>query len=134
MNRFYILYYVAAACTISAGIIHLYLGPNFLRFNPNGAILFFAGGAAQIFWGFPLVRRMGKAWYLGGIGGTLILVAIWVTTRFEGNPLTGRGLGINSMSILAESLEISFIGLCAAILIVQSRMKRLDEKTATEHR
>ncbi len=41
--------YLEAAATAIAGILHLTLAPNMLNFNPNGAKLFFGGGAAQVF-------------------------------------------------------------------------------------
>ena len=119
------LYYGAAAATAIAEILHLILAPNMLNFNPNGAILFFVGGAAQVFWALPMARGWGKPWYYIGIGGTLILIAIWVTTRFPGNPITGRGGQINEMGIAVELLEVAFVGLTAAIIMVESREKRM---------
>ncbi|HEU4605358.1 MAG TPA: hypothetical protein VFS46_03885 [Nitrososphaera sp.] len=88
-----VMYYAAAAATAIAGILHLTLAPNMLNFNPNSAILFFAGGAAQVFWAIPMARRWGKAWHGIGIGGTAALMAIWVITRMPGNPITGRAAG-----------------------------------------
>jgi hypothetical protein len=119
------LYYGAAAATAIAGILHLTLAPNMLNFNPNGAILFFVGGAAQVFWALPMARAWGKPWYYVGIGGTLVLIAIWVITRFAGNPITGRGGQINEMGVAVEVLEVTFVGLTAAIIMVESRVKRM---------
>jgi peptidoglycan/LPS O-acetylase OafA/YrhL len=76
-----VLYYAAAQATAMAGILHLTLAPNMLNFNPNGAILFFAGGTAQVFWALPMARRWGKVWYGIGIGGTIVLMSIWMITR-----------------------------------------------------
>jgi hypothetical protein len=72
------LYYAAAATTAIAGILHLTLVPGTLNFNPNGAILFSVGGIAQIFWALPMIRKWGRVWYSVGIGGTLVLIAIWI--------------------------------------------------------
>lgn len=115
------LYYAAAGATAIAGILHLMLAPNLLNFNPNGAILFFVGGIAQLFWIVPMVRRWGRPWYAIGIGGTAVLIAIYVTTRIEGNPITGRGFEVNEMGIAVEALEAAFIGLAAAILAMESK-------------
>lgn len=58
-----VLYYTAAAATAIAGILHLMLAPNMLNFNPNGATLFFVGGAAQVFfWALSMVRRWVWVW------------------------------------------------------------------------
>lgn len=119
------LYYGTAATTAIAGILHLILAPNMLNFNPNGAILFFVGGAAQVFWALPMARAWGKPWYYVGIGGTLVLIAIWVITRFPGNPITGRAGQINEMGIAVELLETAFVVLTAAIIIIESRAKRM---------
>lgn len=122
------LYYAAAGATAIAGILHLTLAPNFLNFNPNGAILFFVGGIAQLFWVVPMVRRWGRPWYAGGIGGTAVLIAIWVITRMEGNPITGRGLSVNEMGIAVEALQAAFIGLAAAALAMESKVAMKKEQ------
>ncbi len=127
-----VLYYVAAAATAIAGILHLVLAPNMLNFNPNGAILFFVGGAAQVFWALPMVRRWGRVWYGVGIGGTAVLMSIWIITRFPGNPITGRGGGVNEMAAATEAMQGVFIGVTIAILVIESRMRKLDKKTASE--
>ena len=100
-----VLYYAAAATTAIAGILHLIMTPNILNFSPNGAILFSVGGAAQIFWAVPMIRRWGRVWYSVGIGGTLALIAIWTITRTPGNPITGRGAMVNEMGIAVEAMQ-----------------------------
>lgn len=123
------LYYAAAATTAIAGILHLTLAPNMLNFNPSGAMLFFVGGAAQLFWVVPMIRRWGRIWYGVGIVGTLVLIAIWIITRIPGNPITGRGGMVNEMGIAVEAIQWAFVGLTAAILVVESRRKRIDKRT-----
>ena len=126
------LYYSAAATTGVAGILHLILAPNMLNFNPSSAILFFVGGAAQLIWVVPMIRRWGRVWYGIGIGGTLVLIAIWMITRIDGNPITGRGGMINEMGIAVETMQWAFVGLTAAILVMELRMKRIDKRTALD--
>lgn len=122
------LYYAAAATTAIAGI----LAPNTFNFNPNGGILFIVGGAAQIFWALPMIRKWGRVWYGVGIAGTLILIAIWIITRLPGNPITGRGGMINEMGIAVEVMEWAFVGLTAGIVAFESKRKRLDKKNAVD--
>ena len=112
------LYYAAAATTAIAGILHLTLAPNMLNFNPSGAILFFVGGAAQLFWVIPMIRRWGGIWYGIGIVGTLVLIAIWIITRIPGNPVTGRGGMVNEMGIAVDAIHWAFVALTALILVV----------------
>jgi hypothetical protein len=129
-----VLYYAAAATTAIAGILHLIMTPNILNFSPNGAILFSVGGAAQIFWAIPMMRRWGRVWYSVGIGGTLVLIAIWTITRMPGNPITGRGAMVNEMGIAVEAMEWAFVGLAAAIIMTEYKMKRLDRKSEIDSR
>ncbi|MFL6485923.1 MAG: hypothetical protein ACJ71D_04330 [Nitrososphaera sp.] len=126
------LYYAAAATTAIAGILHLTQGPNMLNFNLNGAILFFVGGLAQLFWVVPMIRRWGRVWYSVGIAGTLVFIAMWVITRVPGNPITGRGGMISDMGIAVEVMQFAFVALTGAIIAIESMRKRIDKKTASE--
>ncbi|MFL6310223.1 MAG: hypothetical protein ACJ70T_09525 [Nitrososphaera sp.] len=126
------LYYAAAATTAIAGILHLTQGPNMLNFNLNGAILFFVGGLAQLFWVVPMIRRWGRVWYSVGIAGTLVFIAIWVITRVPGNLITGRGGMISDMGIAVEVMQFAFVALTGAIIVIESMRKRIDKKTASE--
>lgn len=132
MNAKWLLYYAAAATTAIAGIFHLTLAPNMINFNPSGAILFFIGGAAQLFWAVPLTRRWGKVWYGIGIGGTLVLIAIWIITRMPGNPINGGGGMINEIGIAVEAMQWAFVGLATAIVAMDLRVKRIDKRTALD--
>jgi hypothetical protein len=129
-RKYSVLYYAAAGATAIAGILHLILAPNMLNFNPNATILFAIGGAAQVFWAVPMARKWGRTWYSIGIAGTIAFLLIWVITRFPGNPITGRGGGVNEMAIAVEAMEALFIGLAATILVIESRMKKIDGKVA----
>jgi peptidoglycan/LPS O-acetylase OafA/YrhL len=126
------LYYAAAATTALAGILHLTLAPNMLNFNLNGALLFFVGGAAQLFWVIPMIRRWGRIWYGIGIVGTLVLIAIWIITSIPGNPISGRGGMVNELGIAVDAIQWAFVGLTAAILVIESRRKRIDKRTASD--
>lgn len=128
----YGLYYAAAATTAIAGILHLILAPNTFNLNPNGGILFIVGGIAQIFWAVPMIRKWGRVWYGVGIGGTLVLIAIWIITRIPDNPITGRGGMVNEMGIAVETMQWAFIGLTAGIIAYESKRKRVDRKTASD--
>jgi hypothetical protein len=112
-----LLYYVAAACTFIAGILHLTLVQNAIDRNVNNAIFFLVGGLAQIFWVLPVMRQWGRGWYYVGIAGTLVLIIMWIITRIPGNPITGRGGPIGEMAIVIEVFQVAFIALSIVILI-----------------
>ncbi len=125
-----ILYYAAAATTAIAGILHLIQAPSVLDFSLNFFIFFSVAGIAQIFWVVPMIRKWGLPWYLIGIGGTIILIVLFVITRMPGNPITGRGGPVSPLGLAIEVFQVAFIGLSIAIIIYESRRKKLSGKTA----
>lgn len=127
-----ILYYGAAATTAIAGILHLIQGSNVLGFNLNFGIFFIVSGLAQLFWVLPIIRRWGLPWYYVGIGGTIVLIILFVITRMPDNPITGRGGPLSPMAIAIEVLQVAFIGLTVAIIVYERKRKQLSGKTATE--
>jgi hypothetical protein len=127
-----VLYYAPAATTAIAGILHLVLAPNILGFNLNTGIFFIVAGIAQLFWVVPMIRRWGRPWYLIGIGGTIVLIILFAITRMPDNPITGRAGPIMPMAIAIEVFQAAFIGLSIAIIIYESRRKRISGKTAAE--
>jgi hypothetical protein len=97
-------------------MLHLMLGPNNLNFNLNQGILFIVGGAAQVFWIIPMIRRWGVGWYSVGMAGTAVFAALFFITRMPGNPITGRGAPSNNpVAISIEICQVIFIGLAAVI-------------------
>jgi hypothetical protein len=116
-----ILYYAAAATTAISGILHLSLVPNVIGRNPNSGIFFIISGIAQIFWVIPMLKRWGRIWYFVGIGGTIILIIMWVITRVPGNPITGRGGPISEMAIVIEIFQIAYIVITAIIILKERR-------------
>src|ERR671918_839317 len=117
------LYYAAAATTAIAGILHLIQASNSLGFNLNTGIFFIVAGIAQLFWVVPMIRRWGMPWYYVGIGGTIVLIILYVITRMPDNPITGRGGPISPMAIAIEVFEAAFIGLTVAIIVYESKRK-----------
>jgi hypothetical protein len=134
MNRISLLCYAAAATTAIAGILHLLIVPNALGFSINNAVFFLVAGIAQLFWVVPMIRRWGTPWYVVGIAGTGVLIALYTITRIPGNPVTGRGGPVNEMAIAIEALQLAFIGLAAAVIVMEKRIKRQDKKTVNETR
>ena len=127
-----ILYYVAAATTAIAGILHIIQASNVLGFNLNFGIFFIVSGIAQLFWVVPMIRRWGLPWYYVGIGGTIVLIILFVITRMPDNPITGRGGPISPIGLATELLQAAFIVLTAIIIVYESKRKQLSGKTASE--
>jgi hypothetical protein len=121
-----ILYYAAAATTAIAGILHLIQAPNVLDFSLNFFIFFSVAGIAQIFWVVPMIKKWGLPWYLIGIGGTIVLIALFAITRMPDNPITGRGGPVSPLGLAIEVMQAAFIGLSIAIIIYESKRKRIS--------
>jgi hypothetical protein len=127
-----ILYYAAAATTAIAGILHLIQASDVLGFSLNFFIFFLVAGMAQLFWVVPMIRRWGRPWYFVGIGGTIVLIILFVITRLPNNPISGRAFPTGPMAIAIEVMQAAFIGLTIAIIIYESKRKQLSGKTASE--
>jgi hypothetical protein len=132
MARITTVLYYAAATTAIAGILHLVLAPNFLEFNLNTGIFFIVAGIAQLFWAVPMIKKWGRPWYLTGIGGTIIIIALFAITRMPDNPITGRGGPNSPMALAIEVMQVAFIGLSIAVIIYESKVKKeLSGKAAS---
>jgi hypothetical protein len=127
-----VLYYAAAATTAIAGILHLIQAPNVLDFSLNFFFFFSVAGIAQIFWVVPMIKRWGLPWYLIGIEGTIVLIALFAITRMPDNPITGRGGPISPLGLAIEVMQAAFIGLSIIIIIYESRRKRISGRNAAE--
>ncbi len=114
-----LLFYVAAASTFIAGVLHLAVIPMFFTLMPFDVTIFFlVSGAAQLFWVIPILRRWSNLWHFVGIGGTAILIALFVIA------VPGRGLQVSGFEIAIELVQIVFI--ISSIMIV--REKNIEDK------
>jgi hypothetical protein len=118
MNR--ILFYVAAASTFMAGVLHLAIIPMFFTLMPmNVTIFFLVSGVSQLFWVIPVLKRWNNLWYYVGIGGTMILIALFVIA------VPARGLPVSELEVTIEIIQIVFI-ICS-IRIVKGRTTILEK-------
>jgi hypothetical protein len=113
-----LLVYAAAGCTLIAGVLHLSLASNVIVNNLQVGVFFLVAGIAQVFWTLPILRTWGRVWTYVGIGGTIILIIIWIITRFPDNPIIGRDLPVNSIGVAVEVFQIAFIVLCSLIIAI----------------
>ncbi len=94
-KRILILCFAAAAVTVIAGILHLKMAPGALSHNLGQGILFLIGGALQVFWAVPVIKRWGKVWQIIGIIGTAVFFILWLTSMLhllpETNEMQGGG-------------------------------------------
>jgi hypothetical protein len=119
--------YAAGACTLIAGILHLSLASDVIVNNLQVGVFFLVAGIAQVFWTLPTSRTWGRIWTYVGIGGTIVLIIIWIITRFPDNPIIGRDLPVNSMGIAIVAFQIAFIVLCS-LIIARGPRKAVNKK------
>jgi hypothetical protein len=104
-----ILFYGAAASTFIAGVLHLAIVPMFFNKMPaNVAIFFIISGLAQLFWVVPVIKRWSNIWYYVGIGGTAILIILWIIVVPHN--------GISELEVAIEFFQIVFVILCIIIV------------------
>src|SRR5215831_11725164 len=75
----------------------------------NVTIFFLVSGATQMFWVIPVLKGWRNVWYYVGIGGTMILIALFVIA------VPGRGLPISVLEVTIELIQIIFI-ICSIII------------------
>jgi uncharacterized membrane protein YuzA (DUF378 family) len=116
------LFYAAAASTLIAGVLHLAIVPMFFtQMSVDTTIFFVVSGLAQIFWVIPVIKRWSKPWYYVGIGGTVILIIMYLIA------VPGSGYPVNQLDIAIEVFQIAFIILCS-IIIVKDRTASILHK------
>jgi hypothetical protein len=105
--------------------LHLAIILMFFAFTPVNVMIFFlVSGACQLFWVIPVLKRWSNVWYYIGIGGTAILIALFVIA------VPARGLPISELEITTELVQIVFI--IGSIIIVKERTTKAKIASARE--
>lgn len=120
MNRtFEALIYGAAASTFIAGVLHLALVPMFFnQMTPDVIIFFIGSGLAQLFWIIPTIKRWIYPWYYIGMGGTIILILLWIIA------IPGSGYPIGGMDVAIEVSQIAFVIL--SVIVIKKNREELS--------
>ena len=117
------LFYAAAASTLIAGVLHLAIVPMFFtQMSIDTTIFFIVSGLAQIFWVIPVINRWSKPWYYVGIGGTVILIIMYLIA------VPGSGYSVSQLDIAIELFQIAFIILCSIIIVKDRTTSRLYKR------
>jgi hypothetical protein len=111
LNNQILFYGAAAATTFIAGVLHLAIVPMFFNKMPTNVTIFFIiSGLAQLFWFIPVIKRWSSIWYYIGIGGTVILIILWIVA------VPARGLAVSELEVAIEFFQGVFIILCIIIV------------------
>jgi FtsH-binding integral membrane protein len=114
------LYLGAAACTGTAGILHLMFVPSSIMAGIQYTLVFLISGLAQLFWVLPMVKRWGRIWNIVGLAGTTVLVGMtgYVIVESVKNPqLTPPGVLESAIAI--EICQVVFVILSATIIFAK---------------
>jgi hypothetical protein len=115
-----VLVYGAVASTLIAGVLHLALVQMFFKqMRPDVLIFFIASGLAQLFWIIPTVKRWILPWYYIGIGGTIVLILLWIIA------IPGSGYPIGDMDVAIEASQVAFIIL--SVIIIKKNREELNK-------
>jgi hypothetical protein len=125
----HILFYIAAATTMIAGVLHLaMIGPSLKPINfpmellPYTDGLFLISGITQIFWAVPMALRWNTRWFYAGLIGTIALTSLIALTRIP-NEITGIALqDKNPMALLTEVMQTTYIVTTITIILNMKRM------------
>jgi hypothetical protein len=91
--------------------LHLALVPIFFKQMSLDVMMFFIiSGLAQLFWVIPTIKKWILPWYYIGIGGTIVLVILWIIA------IPGSGYPIHETDVAIEVSQIAFIILCIIII------------------
>jgi uncharacterized membrane protein YuzA (DUF378 family) len=116
-----ILFYAAAASTFIAGVLHLTIVPMFFAQMPiNATVFFIISGLAQLFWVIPVIKRWSKPWYYIGIGGTAILIILWIIAVPHN--------GVSELEVAIELFQVVFIVICGIIIAKGRTIPKFEEK------
>ena len=69
------------------------MAPGSLSHNFEEGILFLVGGALQVFWAVPVIKRWGKIWQIIGIVGTAVFFVLWLTDMLHVLPVGNEAHG-----------------------------------------
>jgi uncharacterized membrane protein YuzA (DUF378 family) len=118
-----LLYYVAAACTFIAGVLHLAIVPMFFaQMSIDVTIFFVVSGLAQLFWVVPTIKKWSKPWFYVGIGGTVILIIMYFVA------VPGSGYPISPLDLAIEASQIIFVILCTIIIFKDRTTAKVSGK------
>ena len=123
--------YAAAALSLVAALIHLWVMPEHFREWWGYGAFFLASAVAQVLYVPLLLRWPGRTILLLGVGGNLAIVSLYLLTRTVGIPLfgphAGEVEGAGFMDLCATTSELGIVAALGALLLrgLPSDRKRL---------
>ena len=126
IERFRLSKYLIAVLAITTGIIHLLLLEEHLEESVLFGIFFVVSGAALIGYSIVAMFTSRRVVYYVGIGGTVILIGLYLFTRLVFVPFSPDG-GVESISgldILTKVIEAALLG--TLVYALSAQRKKLE--------
>ena len=112
--------YAAAALSLLAALIHLWVVPEHLEEWWGYGAFFLVCAGAQALFAFALLRRPGRPLLLLGVAGDLSIVILWLVTRTTGVPLgphAGDAEVVGALDLVCTLAEAAVVvGLGALVM------------------
>jgi hypothetical protein len=113
--------YAAAALSLVAALIHLWVMPEHFREWWGYGAFFLASAVAQVLYAPLLLRWPSRTILLLGVGGNLAIVSLYLLTRTVGIPLfgphAGEVEGAGFMDLCATTSELGIVAALGAVLL-----------------
>ncbi|MCA1728491.1 MAG: hypothetical protein LC751_03450 [Actinobacteria bacterium] len=120
-NRSKRILHAAAALSLLAALIHLWVMPEHFEEWWGYGTFFLISATAQGFYGAALLRWPSRPLLLLGIGGNLSIIVLYLLTRTVGIPFFGPGAGevegVGVADLWATTAELALVGLLGALLL-----------------
>ena len=110
--------HLAAALSLLAALIHLWVTPEHLEEWWGYGTFFLIAAIVQGLYGVALLRRPRRPLLLLlGIGGNLSIVVLYLLTRTVGGPHAGEVEGVRVADLSATAAELALVGVLGALLL-----------------
>jgi hypothetical protein len=107
---------VAAALSLLAAAMHLWVVPEHLEEWWGYGAFFVVLTVAQGLYGFGLLRRPSRPYLLLGVAGNLAVAILWLVTRTTGIPLLGPHAGeVEGVGALDLACTLAEVGIVAGL-------------------
>ncbi len=108
--------YAAAALSLLAALIHLWVTPEHFEEWWGYGAFFLVAAAVQVLYAPLVLVRPTRMVLLGGIAGNLAIVALYLLTRTVGIPLFGPGAGeVEGFGFVDVCATASEVGIAVAL-------------------
>ena len=120
-GRSKVILYVAAALSLFAALIHLWVMPEHFEEWWGYGTFFLVAAMAQGLYGLALLRWSWQPLLLLGIGGNLAVIALYSITRTVGIPFFGPHVGevegVGVADLFATTSELALVGALLGVVL-----------------